>query len=150
MEKEESRKLAGIAVRALEDKLASDIKVIEIDAISPLADYFVIATGRNVNQTDAMVDGVEEAATKAGFEPDHIEGHHNANWTLLDYKGVIVHIFDEESRGFYDLDRLWKDGTEIVKQWKDRSRAESWTPEMKAAASMRTKQIREAKRNGNS
>ena len=103
MEKEESRKLAGIAVRALEDKLASDIKVIEIDAISPLADY----------QTDAMVDGVEEAATKAGFEPDHIEGHHNANWTLLDYKGVIVHIFDEESRGFYDLDRLWKDGTEI-------------------------------------
>ena len=73
----------------------------------------VTATGRNVNQTDAMVDGVEEAATKAGFEPDHIEGHHNANWTLLDYKGVIVHIFDEESRGFYDLDRLWKDGTEI-------------------------------------
>ena len=112
MEKEESRKLAGIAVKALEDKLASDIKVIEIDAISPLADYFGIATGRNVNQTDAMVDGVEEAATKAGFEPDHIEGHHNANWTLLDYKGVIVHILDEDATAFYDLDRLWKDGTE--------------------------------------
>ncbi len=113
MEKEESRRLAGIAVRALEDKLATDINVIEIDAISPLADYFVIATGRNVNQTDAMVDGVEEAAAKAGFEPDHIEGHRNANWTLLDYKGVIIHIFDEEARSFYDLDRLWKDGTVI-------------------------------------
>lgn len=113
MEKEESRKLAAIAVNALEDKLGRDIKVIEIDEISPLADYFVIATGRNVNQTDAMVEAVEEAAHKAGFEPDHVEGHKNGNWTLIDFKGVVVHIFDEEARGFYDLDRIWKDGKQI-------------------------------------
>ncbi len=113
MEKEESRKLAAIAVKALEDKLGKDIKVIEIDEISPLADYFVIATGRNANQTDAMVEAVEEAAEKAGFVPDHIEGHKNGNWTLIDFKGVVVHVFDEEARGFYDLDRIWKDGKQI-------------------------------------
>lgn len=113
MEKEESRKLAAIAVKALDDKLATDIKVIEIDEISPIADYFVLATGRNLNHTDALVDAVEEAGTKAGFEPNHVEGHRNANWTLIDYAGVVIHIFDEEARGFYDLDRLWKDGKMI-------------------------------------
>ena len=113
MELKESRRLAAIAVKALEDKLATDISVIEIDKISPLGDYFVIATGRNYNQTDAMVDAVEEAGTKAGFEPDHVEGHKNGNWTLLDYKGVVIHIFDEEARSFYDLDRIWKDGTPV-------------------------------------
>ncbi|MDO4803192.1 MAG: ribosome silencing factor [Lachnospiraceae bacterium] len=110
MEKEESRSLAAIAVNALEEKLAKDIKVIEIDEISPLADYFVIATGRNANQTDAMVEAVEEAAQKSGFALDHIEGHKKGNWTLMDFKGVVVHIFDEEARAFYDLDRIWKDG----------------------------------------
>ena len=113
MELKESRRLAAIAVKALEDKLATDISVIEIDQISPLGDYFVIATGRNYNQTDAMVDAVEEAGTKAGFEPAHVEGHKNGNWTLLDYKGVVIHIFDEEARSFYDLDRIWKDGTPV-------------------------------------
>lgn len=113
MEKAESRQLAAIAVHALEDKLAKDIKVIEIDEISPLADYFVIATGQNANQTDAMVEAVEEESQKAGFIADHIEGHKKGNWTLIDFKGVVVHIFDEEARGFYDLDRIWKDGKQI-------------------------------------
>lgn len=113
MEKQESRKLAGIVVNALLDKLAEDVRVVEIDEISPLADYFVFASGRNLNHTDALREAVEEKAAKAGFEPDHIEGHRNANWTLLDYKGIVVHIFDEEARQFYDLDRIWKDGKEI-------------------------------------
>ena len=60
-----------------------------------------------------MVEAVEEAAEKAGFVPDHIEGHKNGNWTLIDFKGVVVHVFDEEARGFYDLDRIWKDGKQI-------------------------------------
>ncbi len=114
MEKSESRTLTGVVVNALLDKLAEDVRIIEIDEISPLGDYFVLATGRNLNHTDALRDAVEESATKAGFEPDHIEGHRNANWTLLDYKGVVVHIFDEEARAFYDLDRIWKDGKEIT------------------------------------
>jgi len=113
MKKEESRKLAGIAVRALKDKLAENVRVLEIDEISPLGDYFVLASGRNANQMEAMRDSVEENAQKEGFLPDHIEGHRNANWTLMDYKGVIVHIFDEEARAFYDLDRTWQDGKEV-------------------------------------
>lgn len=113
MEKEVSRKLAGIITKALDEKMGEEIRVLEIDMISPIADYFVLCSGRNLNQTDALVDAVEEACAKAGFEPDHIEGHRKANWTLLDYKGVVVHIFDEEARAFYDLDHIWKDGTEI-------------------------------------
>ena len=113
MEKSESRELVGIVVAALEDKKAEHIEGIEIDEISPLADYFVIANGTNASQTDAMVEGVEEKAALAGFTPDHIEGHRNANWTLIDYKGVVVHIFDEESREFYDLARIWKDGKSL-------------------------------------
>ncbi|HUM82544.1 MAG TPA: ribosome silencing factor [Lachnospiraceae bacterium] len=113
MEKTESRKLAAIAAAALEEKKADNVKIIEIDGISPLADYFVLASGNNTSQTEAMVDNVEEKAAKAGFMPDHIEGHRNANWTLLDYKGVVVHVFDEEARSFYDLDRIWKDGKSI-------------------------------------
>ncbi|MDO4619820.1 MAG: ribosome silencing factor [Lachnospiraceae bacterium] len=113
MTKEESRKLASIAVKALEDKKAEQIEVIEIDEISPLADYFVIANGTNSSQTEAMVEAVEESAERAGFSVDHVEGHRNANWTLIDFKGVVVHVFDEEAREFYDLARIWRDGKKL-------------------------------------
>lgn len=113
MTKEESRELAAIAVRALEDRKAESIEVIEIDEISTLADYFVIASGTNLNQTEAMVEAVQEKAALAGFMPDHVEGHRNANWTLIDFKGVVVHVFDEEAKAFYDLARIWQDGKKI-------------------------------------
>lgn len=113
MEKLESKELVGIIVRALEEKKAENIEVIEIDQISPLADFFVIANGSNANQTEAMVDEVQEKAALAGFQADHVEGHKNANWTLIDFKGVVVHIFDQEGREFYDLARIWQDGTKL-------------------------------------
>ena len=113
MQKEESRKLTEAIVAALEDKKAEKIDVIEIDEISPLADYFIIANGTNTSQTEAMVDAVEEAGIKAGLPADHVEGNKNANWTLIDFKGVVVHIFDEEARQFYDLARIWKDGKHL-------------------------------------
>ena len=114
MEKIESKELAGIVVFALKEKLAEDVKVLEIDEISPIADYFVIASGRNANHTEAMIEAVEEAAEKNGFFADHKEGHKRANWTLIDFKGVVVHVFDEEGRQFYDLDHIWKDGKEVT------------------------------------
>jgi ribosome-associated protein len=113
MLKEESRHLTEIIVKALEDKKAENIEVIEIDGISPLADYFVIANGSNPSQTEAMSEAVEECAERSGFFADHVEGHRNANWTLIDFKGVVVHIFDEEARQFYDLARIWKDGNHL-------------------------------------
>lgn len=113
MEKRESLALTGIIVKALEEKKAEKIEVIEIDQISPLADYFVIANGTNISQVDALVEATLEKAALAGFEPDHTEGHRHANWTLIDFKGVVVHIFDEEAREFYDLARIWQDGKQL-------------------------------------
>ena len=112
----DSRKAAAIAVAALDDKLASDIRIIRIDEVSTIADYFVIASGTNQNQVEALIESVEEKLAKAGYPIGHIEGIKGTGWTLMDYKDVVIHIFDQESRGFYDLERIWKDGEEIAKE----------------------------------
>ena len=101
---------AGIAVMALEDKKAEDIRVINIETVSVIADYFIIATGTNANQIKAMADEVEEKLGRAGFMLKQKEGYEHANWVLLDFGDVIVHIFDKENRFFYDLERIWRDG----------------------------------------
>lgn len=113
---EEAKKMALIAVEALEDKKAEDITIIDISEISILADYFIIASGSNRNQVQAMADNVEDSLGKAGFLPKQIEGYQSANWILMDYKDIIVHVFSEEDRGFYDLERIWRDGKEITKE----------------------------------
>ena len=102
--------MARIACRALDEKKGKDIKVIDIHEISVLADYYVIASGTNQNQVQAMVDAVEEALTKEGFEPKQVEGSRNSSWILMDYGDVIINVFDEENRLFYDLERIWRDG----------------------------------------
>ncbi len=102
--------MARLAVKALDEKKGKDIQVIDIREVSVIADYFVIASASNVNQVEAMVDSVEESLGKAGFEPRQIEGSRNSSWVLMDYEDVIVHIFDEENRLFYDLERIWRDG----------------------------------------
>ena len=111
----DAKKMALMAVDALEDKKANDISIIDIEKISTLADYFIIASGTNRNQVQAMCDEVEEKLGKAGFEPKHIEGYNSANWILLDYGDIVIHLFDEENRLFYDLERIWRDGIKIEK-----------------------------------
>lgn len=108
-----SKEMAKLAILALEDKKAEDIRVIDISEISVLADYFIIADGNNTNQVQAMIDNVEETLGKAGYEPKQIEGYQSANWVLMDYSDVIVHVFDKENRLFYDLERIWRDGKQI-------------------------------------
>jgi len=109
-----SKELAKIVCTALEDKKATDIKVIDISDVSVLADYFIIASGSNRNQVQAMVDSVQEDLfKKAGAEAKQVEGYQTANWILLDYGDIIVHVFDEENRLFYDLERIWRDGKDI-------------------------------------
>ena len=88
----------------------ADIKVLNIGEITVLADYFIIAGGTNRNQVQAMADNVEECLGRAGFQPKQIEGYQEANWILLDYGDVVVHLFDKENRRFYDLERIWMDG----------------------------------------
>jgi ribosome-associated protein len=111
--KEESLKAAMTAYDALEEKKALDVKIIGINEISTLADYFVIGSGTNPSQMQALVDSVEEKLAKAGFTAGHVEGFQRAGWILLDYGDVVIHIFDQESRSFYNLERIWKDGKEI-------------------------------------
>ena len=106
-----SRKMASLAYRALEEKKADDIKVLDIENVSTLADYFIIASGKNHNQVQAMADAVDEALGKAGYLPKQTEGYRNANWILQDYGNIVIHIFDTENRLFYDLERIWRDGT---------------------------------------
>ncbi|MBO4899538.1 MAG: ribosome silencing factor [Lachnospiraceae bacterium] len=110
---EQSKEMARLAVDALEDKKAVNIQVIDISSVSILGDYFIIANGTNRNQIQALSDNVEEALGRAGFNPKQIEGYNTANWVLLDYRDVIIHIFDPDSRSYYDLERIWRDGKVI-------------------------------------
>jgi ribosome-associated protein len=113
MDKQTSRKMAAIACSALEDKKAEDIRVIDIEHVSVIADYFIIASGTNRNQVQALAENVEEQLYKAGFEKKQSEGYTSGNWILLDYGDIVVHIFDQENRLFYDLERIWRDGNQI-------------------------------------
>ena len=108
-----SKELAKLACDALDDKKALEIKVIDIHEVSVIADYFIIASGTNHNQVQAMADNVDETLGRAGYEPKQIEGYQNANWILMDYRDIVIHIFDEENRLFYDLERIWRDGTVV-------------------------------------
>ena len=111
--KERSAELARLAITALEDKKAEDVRVIDIGDVSVLADYFIIASGNNRVQVQAMADEVEQRMGRAGAVPKQIEGYQAGNWVLLDFGDVIIHIFDAQNRLFYDLERRWKDGTQI-------------------------------------
>ena len=113
MTDKKAKDMAGIAYRALDDKKAEDIRVINIEKVSVLADYFLIASGTNRNQVQAMADNVDEMLHKAGYTVKQIEGYQTANWILMDYVDIIVHIFDRENRLFYDLERIWRDGESI-------------------------------------
>lgn len=108
-----SLEMAKLAIAALEDKKAEDIKVIDISEVSVLADYFIIAGGSNRSQIQAMCDNVDEKLGRAGFPSKQTEGYDTANWVLIDFGDVIVHIFDKENRLLYDLERIWRDGKQV-------------------------------------
>lgn len=110
----ESREMAKLVIQALEDKKAEDIQVIDIHEVSVIADYFIIASGSNRSQIQALADNVEETLGRAGAPARQVEGYNSANWILLDFNDVIVHIFDNENRLFYDLERIWRDGKKIA------------------------------------
>ena len=108
-----SYETAIAAVKAFDGKKGLDIQVIKIRDISVLADYMVIATGNSSTHVKALADEVEYRLDEAGISVSHIEGYRSNSWILLDYVDVIVHVFSEEAREFYDLDRLWQDGESV-------------------------------------
>lgn len=108
-----SLELAKEAAKILNEKKGDALNVIRIDDISSLADYFVFATGTSNTHVNALADELEYKLKQIGYEPLHVEGYRANSWVLVDYGEVIVHVFTEESRQFYDLDRLWQDGESI-------------------------------------
>jgi ribosome-associated protein len=101
------------AAKAISGKIGLDIQVIEISDITVIADYMVIATGNSSTHVKALADEVEYQLDKAGVSVSHIEGYRSNSWILLDYVDVIVNVFSQEAREFYDLDRLWQDGKPV-------------------------------------
>lgn len=109
-----THELAKEIVEAINKKKVLDLKVLDVQGLTPLTELFIIAVGSNVRQTKAIADGVEEAVLEfAEKHPIHKEGYQTAQWILLDYGEIIVHILDEEDAAFYALDRLWKDANQI-------------------------------------
>jgi len=109
----ESYELAVLLARALDSKKGGDIKVLKTEGVTTLADYFVICTATSNTQVKAMSDACEEAAEQRGESVHHIEGHRDGAWLLMDFSSVVVHVFTDEARKFYDLERLWSDAEEI-------------------------------------
>jgi ribosome-associated protein len=102
------------AIAAAEEKKAEDVTVLELDKASGgFTDFFVICSGGNPRQVQAISDEVEQRLSRAGLRPTHIEGYTQAEWILLDYVDFVVHVFSQKARHFYNLERLWKS----AKQW---------------------------------
>lgn len=100
-------------VKALDEKKAVDIRVLKIDEITSLADCFVICNGTSTTHVKTLADECEVATDKLGYKVHHREGMDSGSWILLDYGDIIVHIYNKDTRNYYSLEKLWKDGTEI-------------------------------------
>ncbi len=99
-----------IAYKAIDDKLGTDIVVMKIVEVTPVADYFIIATANNRTQLQAICDEVGEKISKQGLlKLKHIEGYGTSEWVLMDFGDIVVHLFLKDAREFYNLERIWKD-----------------------------------------
>ncbi len=107
------KEMAIALVKALDTKRGKEIALLQTNEISTLADYFVICSGTSAPQLKALADAAELAMKQEGIYPHHIEGHRGGTWILQDYGDVILHLFSEEAREFYALDRMWADATTI-------------------------------------
>lgn len=106
-----SREIAKMICEALDEKKAEDIQIIDIQKVSVLADYFIVSHGNNQNQLLAMQEEVDKIMYENGIQAKQIEGNRSSTWILMDYGDVIVHLFLKEDRLFYNLEKIWQDGT---------------------------------------
>lgn len=105
----EQKSLSLQVYKALDDRKGHNIKVLDVQGLTTIADYFVIATGTSTRHASALAESVEDELSKLGLEPNHKEGYQTGEWILLDYSDVIVHVFTEHTREFYKLEKMWKD-----------------------------------------
>ena len=105
------------AVAAVENRKALDLRVLELGAISSLTDYFLICSGTNERQVQAIADGVVEKLRADKVRPHHVEGYSPGRWILLDYGDFVVHVFDESTRAYYALEKLWADAPDVTAEF---------------------------------
>jgi ribosome-associated protein len=109
MKKNDLKRQVSAAINACQEKKAEEITILELEKGSgAFTDYFVVCSGTNPRQIQAISDEVEEQLETAGLRPTHVEGYKQAEWVLLDYVDFVVHVFSEKARKYYDLERLWK------------------------------------------
>jgi ribosome-associated protein len=119
----ESRERAVAAARAAASKLGADIVILDVRKLIVITDYFVVATGGTERQVRTIVEAVEKALRDAGERPVRREGQSEGRWVLLDYVDVVVHVFAQEERGYYDLERLWRDAPTL--EWEEEGRSDA-------------------------
>lgn len=102
-----------IAVNAADEKKAYDLVALDISKIASFANYFLFCTGDSSRQMQAIADEIQHQLKDFGIRPSHVEGYQNAEWILMDYMDLVVHIFSKSARAYYDLERLWRDGKKL-------------------------------------
>ena len=129
MKKNDLKQQVSAAIAACQEKKAEDISILELEKDSgAFTDYFVVCSGTNPRQIQAISDEVEDRLKKAGLRPAHVEGYKQAEWVLIDYVDFVVHIFTEKARRYYDLERLWKSAKKLRPAELVTSRARSKRP----------------------
>jgi ribosome-associated protein len=107
------------AVAAAEDRKAVDLRVLHLEKVSDFTDYFLICSGTSERQVQAIADAVQERMREERVRPLHVEGYNRGQWVLLDYGDFVVHIFQEEPRRFYSLERLWGDAPDVTNEFRE-------------------------------
>jgi ribosome-associated protein len=102
-----------LALAAVEDKKAFDVVLLDISRVASFASYFLICSGDSSRQIQAIADEVEKKLKENGIRPNHIEGYRHAEWVLMDYVDLVVHVFSKSARSYYDLERLWRDSKRL-------------------------------------
>jgi ribosome-associated protein len=140
MKTNELRSQVAAVVRACQSKKAEDISILRLDEqASGFTDYFVLCSGSNPRQVQAIADEIDRSLSDAGVQPKHIEGYNQADWVLMDYVDFVVHIFSESARKFYDLERLWKTATRLqLADLEKRERASAARKSVKRPAAAKT------------
>ncbi|GBG95627.1 ribosome silencing factor RsfS [Ligilactobacillus salitolerans] len=114
----DSKELLEVVVKAADNKRAEDVTALDVQQVSLLADYFVIMEAGSQRQVKAIAENIQEAAENAGYDVRDIEGKDASNWVLLDLGDVIVHVFQKETREFYNLEKLWSDAPTVdIANW---------------------------------
>ncbi|MDA8422235.1 MAG: ribosome silencing factor [Nitrospiraceae bacterium] len=108
-----SLEAAQLCALAADSKKAFDILILDLRRLTYITDYFVICSASNITQVSAIADGIGQALAQAGVHPSHVEGGLEASWVLMDYGDVVVHIFDQQTRTYYSLEKLWSDAPRI-------------------------------------